>query len=58
MRGCVQKISRNATAACGNSTSQGGKLAGKAIGFACKGAVSEALIVAQVQFGASAVGAD
>lgn len=46
MRGCVQKISRNATAACGNSTSQGGKLAGKAIGFACKGAVSEALIVA------------
>ena len=58
MRGCVQKISRNAADAGGDSTSQGGKLAGEAVGFACKGAVGEALIVAEVQFGAGAVGAD
>ena len=40
MRGCVQKISGNAAAAGGNSTGQRCELAGEAVGFTRKGAVS------------------
>ena len=40
MRGCVQKISGNAAAASGNSAGQRCELAGEAVGFTRKGAVS------------------
>ena len=33
-------------------------MAGEAVGFSCEGAVGKALVVAEVQFGAGAVGAD